>query len=114
MHRAVLQACLPWFVWLCVAGGLAFLLAQYCGGRPDWRRLRRLSACEEGAIQSLSLVLIALKARRHPFDLRNRSRRSEILVRLPQFAASSVYFCIRPPPFRVIMVESDVAYQNEV
>lgn len=57
MHRAVMQACLPWFVWLCVAGGLAFLLAQYCGGRPDWRRLRRLSSCEDGAIQSLSLVL---------------------------------------------------------
>lgn len=57
MHRAVLQACLPWFAWLCVAGGVAFLLAQYCGGRPDWRRLKRLSSCEDGAIQSLSLVL---------------------------------------------------------
>lgn len=57
MHRAVLQACLPWFIWLCVASGVALLLVQYCGGRLDWRRLRRLSSCEDGAVQSLSLVL---------------------------------------------------------
>ena len=57
MHRAVLQACLPWFLWLCVACGLALLLVQFCGGRCDWRRLRRLATSEEGAVQSLSLVL---------------------------------------------------------
>lgn len=33
------------------------LLVQYCGGRMDWRKLRRLRSCEEGAVQSLSLVL---------------------------------------------------------
>lgn len=57
MHRAVLQACLPWFIWLCVASGLVILLVQFCGGRCDWRRLRRLGRGEEGAVQSLSLVL---------------------------------------------------------
>lgn len=57
MHRAVLQACLPWFIWLCVASGLVLLLVQFCGGRCDWRRLRRLGRGEEGAVQSLSLVL---------------------------------------------------------
>lgn len=57
MHRAVMQACLPWFFWLCVAGGLVVLLVQFCGGQCDWRRLRRLPQGEEGAVQSLSLVL---------------------------------------------------------
>ncbi|MES2789112.1 MAG: hypothetical protein V4719_05785 [Planctomycetota bacterium] len=57
MHRAVLQACFPWFIWLCVASGLMLLLLQVCGGRCDWRRLRRLQKSEEGAVQSLSLVL---------------------------------------------------------
>ena len=57
MHRAILQACLPWFFWLCVASGLLLLLVQFCGGRLDWRRLRRLPGSEEGAVQSLSLVL---------------------------------------------------------
>ncbi len=57
MHRAILQACLPWFFWLCVASGLMLLLVQFCGGRIDWRRLRRLPGSEEGAVQSLSLVL---------------------------------------------------------
>ncbi|MDB5340097.1 MAG: hypothetical protein JWN70_5716 [Planctomycetaceae bacterium] len=57
MHRAVMQACFPWFIWLCVASGLMILLVQFCGGRVDWRRLRRLPESEEGAVQSLSLVL---------------------------------------------------------
>ncbi len=57
MHRAILQSCLPWFLWLCVAAGFALLLVQYCGGRMDWRKLRRLHSCEDGAVQSLSLVL---------------------------------------------------------
>src|SRR4051812_34779838 len=57
MHRAVILACLPWFIWLCVAGGVALLLLQYCGGRLQWQRLRLLSSCEDGAVQSLSLVL---------------------------------------------------------
>ncbi len=57
MHRAILQACLPWFFWLCVASGLMLLLVQFCGSRIDWRRLRRLNKGEEGSVQSLSLVL---------------------------------------------------------
>lgn len=57
MHRAVLQACLPWFAWLCLASVVAILMVQYCGGRIDWRRLRQLRRCEEGAVHSLSLVL---------------------------------------------------------
>jgi hypothetical protein len=57
MHRAILQACLPWFFWLCVASGLVLLLVQFCGSRIDWRRLRHLSRGEEGSVQSLSLVL---------------------------------------------------------
>lgn len=57
MHRAVLQACLPWFFWLCVASGLTLLLVQYCGGCINWNRLRRLPKGEEGAVQSLALVL---------------------------------------------------------
>lgn len=44
-------------IWLGVASGVALLLVQYCGGRLDWRRLRRLSSNEDGAVQSLSLVL---------------------------------------------------------
>ena len=57
MHRAILQSCLPWFLCLCVASGLVLLLVQYCGGRMDWRRLKRLGRGEDGAVQSLSLVL---------------------------------------------------------
>ena len=57
MHRAILQACLPWFFWLCVASGLVLLLVQLCGSRIDWRRLRHLPRGEEGSVQSLSLVL---------------------------------------------------------
>lgn len=57
MHRAVLQACLPWFFWLFVASVAGLLILQFCGGRVDWRRLRRLGSCEDGAVQSLSLVL---------------------------------------------------------
>ena len=57
MHRAVLQACWPWFFWLCVASGLMLLLVQFCGGRINWSRLRRLPKGEEGAVQSLALVL---------------------------------------------------------
>ncbi len=57
MHRAILQSCAPWFLSLCVAAGLVLVLVQYCGGRMSWRKLKRLGSCEEGAVQSLSLVL---------------------------------------------------------
>jgi len=57
MHRAVLQACLPWFICLLVCGGMAALLVQFCGGRWNWRRWRELHSNQDGAVQSLSLVL---------------------------------------------------------
>jgi hypothetical protein len=57
MHRAVLQACAPWFLCLVIAVGLAGLLVQFCGGRWQWRRLRDLHADQQGGVQSLSLVL---------------------------------------------------------
>lgn len=57
MHRAVLQVCWPWFVCLLVAGGVAALLVQFCGGRWQWRRWRELHSDQGGAVQSLSLVL---------------------------------------------------------
>ncbi|MDB5386392.1 MAG: hypothetical protein JWM11_2038 [Planctomycetaceae bacterium] len=57
MHRAVLQACWPWFVCLLIAGGLAIVLVQFCGGRWQWRRWRELHSDQGGAVQSLSLVL---------------------------------------------------------
>jgi hypothetical protein len=57
MHRAVLLACWPWFVCLLIAGSLAVLLAQFCGGRWQPRRWRQLHSDQGGAVQSLSLVL---------------------------------------------------------
>lgn len=57
MHRAVLLTCWPWFICLVVAGMLAVLLVQFCGGRCQWRRWRDLHADQGGAVQSLSLVL---------------------------------------------------------
>lgn len=57
MHRAVLQACMPWFVCLLIAAGLAVLLVHCCGQGWHGRRWRSLHTDQEGAVQSLSLVL---------------------------------------------------------
>lgn len=57
MHRAVLQACWPWFICLLIAGGAAVALVQFCGGRWRWKRIRELHSDQGGAVQSLSLVL---------------------------------------------------------
>ncbi len=56
MQRAILVACLPWFLLL-VASCLGLLgLARVAGARFDMQRLRQLHACQTGSAQSLSFV----------------------------------------------------------
>lgn len=57
MHRAILTACLPLFVWMLIAVSLIVLLLQICGRPWNWNRLRKLHQNQDGAVQSLSLVL---------------------------------------------------------
>lgn len=57
MHRAIVEACLPW-LGLLLAGGLALVvLVCLAGARLESARLVRLHRDQEGAVQSLSFVL---------------------------------------------------------
>src|SRR5580704_4573888 len=57
MHRAILAACFPWFLWLLAGFAGLWLLARISGARLELGRLRSLHRSEEGGIQTLSFVL---------------------------------------------------------
>jgi hypothetical protein len=57
MHRAILEACFPWFLWLLAGFAGLWLLARVNGARLELGRLRSLHRSEEGGIQTLSFVL---------------------------------------------------------
>jgi hypothetical protein len=57
MHRAILEACFPWFLWLMAAFAGLWLVARVSGASLRLARLRRLHRCQEGSVQTLSFVL---------------------------------------------------------
>ena len=57
MHRAILQACFPWFLWLLAGFAGLWLMMRFSGARLRLGRLRNLHGCEEGSVQTLSFVL---------------------------------------------------------
>jgi|SRR5579863_4523387 len=57
MHRAILEACFPWFLWLLAGFAGLWVLARAGGTRLELGRLRSLHRSEEGGIQTLSFVL---------------------------------------------------------
>ncbi len=57
MHRAILEACFPWFLWLLAGFAGLWLLAHVSGARLALGRLRSLHRAEEGSVQTLSFVL---------------------------------------------------------
>jgi hypothetical protein len=57
MHRAILAACFPWFLWLLAGFAGLWLLARISGARLELGRFRSLHRSEEGGIQTLSFVL---------------------------------------------------------
>lgn len=57
MHRAILQACFPLFLWLLAGFAGVWLVARVSGARLALARLRNLHRCQEGSVQTLSFVL---------------------------------------------------------
>ena len=57
MHRAILEACFPYFLWLLAGFAGLWLLARVSGGRLSLGRLRNLHRAQEGSVQTLSFVL---------------------------------------------------------
>lgn len=57
MHRAILEACFPWFLWLLAGFSGLWLVARISGARLALGRLRTFHRSEEGSIQTLSFVL---------------------------------------------------------
>jgi hypothetical protein len=57
MHRAILEACFPYFLWLLAGFGGLWLLARVSGARLAPARLRSLHRSQEGSVQTLSFVL---------------------------------------------------------
>lgn len=57
MHRAILEACLPWLGLLAAAGIALVLLTRLAGARMQLGRLAEIHRNEEGAAQTLSFVL---------------------------------------------------------
>lgn len=57
MHRQILEACLPFAIVLVVAFGLLHLTIRLSRASWNWRRIKDLHRCQEGGVQSLSLVL---------------------------------------------------------
>ena len=57
MHRAILEACLPCLLALAASFAALSAVVRLSGARWNWRRLRRLHACEKGGVQSLAFVL---------------------------------------------------------
>jgi hypothetical protein len=57
MHRAILIAWLPWFLWLVAATGMLWLVLRFSGARLQPAKLRKIHSCEGGSVQTLSFVL---------------------------------------------------------
>jgi hypothetical protein len=57
MHRAILEACFPYFLWLLAGFGGLWLLGRVSGARLALARLRALHRSQEGSVQTLSFVL---------------------------------------------------------
>src|SRR5262245_49928409 len=57
MHRAILEACFPYFLWLLAGFASLWLVVRVSGARLSLGRLRTLHRSEEGSVQSLSFVL---------------------------------------------------------
>jgi len=57
MHRAILIACFPYFLWMLAAFAGLWLVLRISGGRPAMAKLRGLHRCQEGGVQTLSFVL---------------------------------------------------------
>jgi len=57
MHRAILEACFPYFLWLLAALGCLWLVIRVSGARLSLARLRTLHRAQEGSVQTLSFVL---------------------------------------------------------
>src|SRR5262249_16133914 len=57
MHRRILQACFPYFLWLLAGFAALWLVVRVSGARLSLGRLRTLHRSEEGSVQSLSFVL---------------------------------------------------------
>lgn len=57
MHRAILLAWLPWFLWLLAAVGAVWLVLRFSGARLALGKIRRLHRCESGSVQTLSFVV---------------------------------------------------------
>lgn len=57
MHRQILEACWPFAVILIVTVGLLHLTIRLSRASWNWRRIKKLHRCEDGGVQSLSLVL---------------------------------------------------------
>ena len=57
MHRAILEACFPLFLWFLAGFAALWLLAKVCGARFSPSRLWALHRCERGGVQTVSFVL---------------------------------------------------------
>src|SRR5262245_14445232 len=57
MHRAILEACFPYFLWLLAGFASLWLVVRVSGARLSLTRLRTLHHSQEGSVQSLSFVL---------------------------------------------------------
>ncbi|MBI3860711.1 MAG: pilus assembly protein [Planctomycetia bacterium] len=57
MHRAILEACFPLFLWMIGAFAAMWLTLRISGARLSLAKLRRLHGCQEGGVQTLSFVL---------------------------------------------------------
>jgi hypothetical protein len=57
MHRAILEACFPYFLWMLGGFAAMWVILRISGARLSVAKLRRLHGCQEGGVQSLSFVL---------------------------------------------------------
>ena len=57
MHRAILVACFPYFLWLLAGFAALWLVLRISGARLALAKLRGLHRCQEGGVQTLSFVL---------------------------------------------------------
>jgi hypothetical protein len=56
MHRAVLIAWLPLFLWMLAAVAALWCVLRFCGARVSFGKLRGLHRSEAGSVQTLSFV----------------------------------------------------------
>ncbi|MBS0263938.1 MAG: hypothetical protein JSS02_18510 [Planctomycetes bacterium] len=57
MHRAILEACFPLLLWMLAGFAGIWLMLRLSGARLSLAKLRRLHACQQGGVQTLSFVL---------------------------------------------------------